>query len=341
MGMYVSKNLFDKSCSYIDLDDRQFFMTAIERAIEALPEVERSSISKDALKRATPIAHISKLSKQTKAEDVVDRRYVHSDRARRSFLMGDVDFDAGQETESKRLRAKLIGLANRHRTPILIYPTVSAPGKPRFRFVFLAKRLMNETQYHQAMSWLYQQVGEEPTDASDLRMSANRNLPVFDDESQLPLIYSTFPDESREPLDNSLWKDMPKPKKASFRLSDEQRKLSSERHSAKLDSRKLLEGAELMCGTPVTKSYDKFWLIVASLAASVVCGGCDEQTALSVLDKLAEAGEDEAQVRRWKADNPSLLYSHINRLAADRAQLEMTRPLLAWSEFSNARDPRG
>lgn len=335
--MYISDNLYSRRCSYVDLPDREFFAEALRIAGEMQMSIAGSGVSKEFVKKHTPIAHISCLSKQTSGENDVDRRYIHGERARRRFLMGDVDFNPGQEKESKDLRERLISFAHAEKTPLMIYPTISYPQKPRFRFVFLTTRLMDGTQYHKTMLGLYSKVGYEATDASDFNIAMNRNLPVFDSREQVDAVFSTFEDGSLEPLDWSpLAKGVRLPKRKKPRLEE----ASASDHAVKMSEQLLLKGAVRLAGSPVCQSYDAgFWRVVASLAAAVVCGGISEKTALAVLDVLAQrATDDVSEQRRWRVGNANLLRQHEQRLSLDSDALSKTKPLSKWKEFVLAVD---
>ena len=53
-------------------------------------------------------------------------------------------------SHNRDLRYKLIKFAENYNTPIVIYPTISFPEKPRFRVVFFVKRQLNEKNYFKA-----------------------------------------------------------------------------------------------------------------------------------------------------------------------------------------------
>lgn len=329
--MYISDNIYDRVCTYVDLPDREFFMCAIEEAIRLTGEVGASGIDTDTLKQRVPIAHISKLSKQTRNETEIDRRTAHGDRARRGFLMGDVDFNADQKRESMALYNKLRRLANSLDTPLLLYPTLSAPAKPRYRFVFLTKRAVNAAQYYQAMSWLYEQVGCEGMDEGDKSMRVNRNLPLFlDDAYKKMLSHSTFDRDDLEPLDNALWRDMPKPaKRAPIAAGD------VEMHAIRLDPALCVEAAEKCAEDGIVGTYNKTWPLINAIAASVASGALARDTAYEICDALAGAAEDEQTKARWRSGNRTMLDGAIGRMG-NAAEVNRTRPLVEWGAFMEA-----
>lgn len=334
--MFISDNLYDRTCRYVDLDDRAFFSAALSAARDLEPRLADASLTKVQIKERTPLVHISKFSKQTRADELCDRRHVHGDRARRRFVMMDVDYDADERRESAKTRNKLVAVANRLSTPLMIYPTVSYPEKPRFRAVLLTSRLMDANSHWKAMRWLYDQIGCEPTDDSDMRMNTNRNLPVFDCDEQLSFVYDTFGDGSRTPLDNSLWKkypDMP----ARYRPVKNFRPTNPGDHAVKLDPALVVQGARKMALNPRAQKYDTFWQIVASLAAAVACGGLDEDSARRALVEMAAAAPDEATRARWASENQTLFDKQSSQLVSDDA-LSRTRPLTRYNEFSKCRD---
>ena len=63
-----------------------------------------------------------------------------NERARNRYLIIDADYDVGEEDKSQELYDKLIALAKKHNTKLVIYPTISYPTKPRFRAVLFTKK---------------------------------------------------------------------------------------------------------------------------------------------------------------------------------------------------------
>lgn len=343
--MYVSNSYLDRFCTYCDMNDRDFFLAVIEKAknsVEAAQEFINEHADEDRggvalLKQNTPIIYISSLSKQIEIESVITRSLISSDRARRKFIMGDVDFDAGEEDLSNNLRNALISFADKYKTPLLIYPTISYPIKPRFRFVFLTNRVMNYKNYWKAVKWVYEQVGFEATDTSDFRLNANRNAPLFYLDEQVKNIYSTFNDMDLKPLDNSLWKDEEVPPEAS-KLPNKVKgraPLDPKLHGVKFDPDLILIAARDISKSKICEKYASFWILVRALAASVICGGTDYDTAMKCLDEFSNAGKDALTRERWKIENRSLYDSQVSQLSVgvDYSQIV---PLCRYREFSFA-----
>lgn len=329
--MYVSDTYRSRVCRYIDLDDREFFQMALDRAIRMQPEV--ANISRDTawLKSHCPIAHISTLSPApVAAEHEVDRLYVHTARARRRFLMGDVDFDADEVAESREMWRALKRFAEKHRTPLMLYPTLSYPEKPRYRFVFLVDRPLSPSRYGQAMTWLYDQLGFEPTDTSDMRITMNRNLPLFATERQVKGVWSTFSDESLEPLDNDLWKNAPAYRGPTGIVSASYKPPSdlSGVHALKFDAKRLVEAAGEYAHDEKMGEYRTFWPVVNSFAAAVAAGGISEACAVRCMRALAgAAGDDRSKRQRWAVGNEQMLYDAMRSMNDEK--MADARPLAA------------
>lgn len=327
--MYVTNSIYDSFARYVDVDDRTFFSTALECAkskYTELLEADRSQI-----KQLTPVCFISSLSSQKESEKFVQRKILNTDRARRKFIMIDADFQESAESESIRMQENLKALAEKYKTPLMIYPTVSYPDKPRFRAVLLVKRGLSPSKYWCAMTWLYKEIGFNVLDKSDLRISANRNLPVFCNDDQISAIYSTFDDLSLEPLDNKLWADIAAPKKNE--LSADQLKDLKE---VSYDEDELIKGAKLISTRQIAKSYETFWHLVASIAAAVVLEQIDEDLALELLDEFAEAGENDSQKAKWRAGNNELYQQFVTQYREIPENISKARQLHSYSEFLNA-----
>lgn len=327
--MYVTSSIYDTFARFVDLDDRSFFTQALSIAKDnylKLVEEDRSKI-----KQHTPVCFISTLSGKKDSENFASRKLLNTDRARRKFLMIDADFSEGEEERSERLQEKLKELATNYRTPLMIYPTVSYPEKPRFRAVLLVKRGLTPQKYWSAMTWLYRELETSVLDKSDLRISANRNLPVFCNDEQVEKIYSTFEDMSLKELDNSLWKDIESPKKNQL-TKDQLEDLSNVTY----DEDKLIDGAKEISKKEIVKSYETFWQIAASLAAGVILEQIEEDLAFEILDMLAEVGENLSQVSKWQSGNRELYQQFKSQYSEIPENIAKARPLHTYTEFSSA-----
>ena len=327
--MYVTSSIYDTFARFVDLDDRSFFTQALSIAKDnylKLVEEDRSKI-----KQHTPVCFISTLSGKKDSENFASRKLLNTDRARRKFLMIDADFSEGEEERSERLQEKLKELATNYRTPLMIYPTVSYPEKPRFRAVLLVKRGLTPQKYWSAMTWLYRELETSVLDKSDLRISANRNLPVFCNDEQVEKIYSTFEDMSLKELDNSLWKDIESPKKNQL-TKDQLEDLSNVTY----EEDKLIDGAKEISKKEIVKSYETFWQIAASLAAGVILEQIEEDLAFEILDMLAEVGENPSQVSKWQSGNRELYQQFKSQYSEIPENIAKARPLHTYTEFSSA-----
>lgn len=327
--MYITNSMYDLYAKYVDLDDRTFFSRSVEIAKENMFKLQEVEI--DRIKQSTPVCYMSSLSSQKDGEQIVLRKVLNSSRGRRKFLMIDADFEVGQEIDSEKLIERLTNFAERMKTPLLIYPTISYPEKPRFRAVLLVKRGLNDSKYWCAMKWLYDELETEILDASDLRITANRNLPIFCNEEQVKAVYSTFDDMSLEPLDNSLWKDVKAPPKQE--LSEEQ---LADLKEVEYDEETLLEGSKILAKRKIAKSYETFWHVVASIAAAVRLEQVDEEVAYEMLDNFAQAGEEQTKIRAWEIGNRELYNQFSTQYKEIPENIVKARPLNSFSEFVKA-----
>lgn len=327
--MYITNSMYDLYAKYVDLDDRTFFSRSVEIAKENMFKLQEVEI--DRIKQSTPVCYMSSLSSQKDGEQIVLRKVLNSSRGRRKFLMIDADFEIGQDIDSEKLIERLKSFADKMKTPLLIYPTISYPEKPRFRAVLLVKRGLNDSKYWCAMKWLYDQLETEILDASDLRITANRNLPIFCNEEQVKAVYSTFDDTSLEPLDNSLWKDVKAPPKQE--LSEEQ---LADLKEVEYDEEILLEGSKILAKRKIAKSYETFWHVVASIAAAVRLEQVDEEVAYEMLDNFAQAGEEQTKIRAWEIGNRELYNQFSTQYKEIPENIVKARPLNSFSEFVKA-----
>ena len=337
--MFVVDSYKQKYATYIDMPDRELFIKAIELARNNADAVKRVIDEKgfDFVKSHSPIVFISKFSKQLDIECEVPRKALNDTRARRAFIMGDVDLGEDDWESYFDMRNKLVKLAKANSTPLLMYPTLSYPTKPRFRFVFLPKRALNQKQYYQAVRWIYDSIGYDITDDSDFRMIANRNLPVFYSQEQCDEVYSTFEDSSLKGLDNSLWKNIKVPKKyASMgKKAQESKEFSVSEHMCQFDETLLIHGAYELAKTAICQTYNRFWLLVRSLAAAEMNKSVTHETAMQMLDIFADAADDETTRMRWKTENRALYENQMSQL--DYEQLKKCRPLSSYYFLEKAK----
>lgn len=327
--MYITNSIYDSYAKYVDLDDRTFFLKSIEIAKNNMNRLQEVEIAR--IKQSTPACYMSSLSSQKSDEQIVLRKVLNSSRGRRKFIMIDADFDIGQESDSEQLIERLKSFATRMKTPLLIYPTISYPEKPRFRAVLLVKRVLNDAKYWCAMKWLYEQLETEILDVSDLRITANRNLPIFCNEEQVKSVYSTFDVMELEPLDNALWKNVKAPPKQT--LSEEQ---IADLKEVEYHEDMLIAGSKILAKRKIAKAYETFWHVVASLAAAVQLEQVDEVVAYEMLDNFAQAGNDPTTIRAWEIGNRELYHQFSIQYKEIPENIIKARPLNSFSEFATA-----
>lgn len=337
--MFATPTVYAQRAQFIDLSDVEFFNECLDVAKDRFNEGAYENLDSDQVKKNTPVVYVSTLSKINKeSESFVERKTLNSDRGRRKFLMIDADFNPGEEEQSKALRESIIKLADEHNTYALIYPTVSYPEKPRFRAVMFVKRAMTRETYHQAMLWWFDQLSDAPTDESDFRMSANRNVPVFTTQEQLDGVYSNLDDESRELLDNKVWSSYPKPKKR--KLADVQEVELSTMMSElgmSFDQNKLVKiTREETAPSPVGRSYHSSWRFIDAVARSVVLGEVDKDVAVSMMEALATRGETPDEQKSWYRGNVKSLERSVEVMSKDMSALEAARELISYKEFIRA-----
>ena len=327
--MYVTSSVFDKIAQFIDVDDRQFFATALNEAKQRQSDnsLESTDCDLDDIKKHCPVCYMSTVAKRTDADEYIDRKTLNK-RGRRKFIMIDADFEESQADESSKLRTNLIKLADKLNTWLLIYPTLSFPVKPRFRAVLFAKRQLDANSYIKAMKWLYEQCDTKPTDGSDLRIVANRNLPLFINDEQIASIYSNLDDDSRTALDNALWKNVKAPTTDAKPVE-----YDAPRTDITYDFARLCDGCKRLARQPICSEYNSFWPVAKSIAAAVVMKSITKPEAEQLLDILAEGGSSDEECRRWARGNRQLLDKHIVSCSLDKDELMMARPLYTYTEL--------
>lgn len=329
--MYVSDSYKSLNVTYIDMRARDFFLGCLDAAKKYEPQLAKLGRETPWLKEHCPIVHISYLDGMSHADMVTSRTAVHSRRARRDFILGDVDYNPGQEKDALSLRHSAMLLADELHTPLMLYPTLSYPAKPRFRFVFLTADMLDAEQYAKAVKWVYDRLGYPVTDKNDYLMNNNKNLPLFNNEKQVKQCWETFSDTSLSPLSSELWKDVVSPVHISRGKSHE---WSETRHADRFDEGMLVELAKGQCEMAAFMDGGTFWRVIGSLAASCFCGGISEECAEAVLDALAEGGRALGRAEEWRSSNRTEFSRAMMRMNAEK--LAVIRPLSEWTEFAPA-----
>lgn len=329
--LYISKNLYDKYVTYVDVPDDVFFHNIINYAKEVFESGKLENVDIEEIKsKYTPVIYVSTLSKRTGDDDLLTRKSMN-ERARNRYLIIDADYDVGEEDKSQELYDKLIALAKKHNTKLVVYPTISYPTKPRFRAVLFTKKVMNDASYHQAMNWLYDQLGLEATDKGDFDIRSNNNAPIFVNEAQIKRIYDNTQEEGLEPLDNHLFKPYPKPK--SRKAFKKDFVALTKYDEGKVSRFQLMMGIQKLVKNPDMQDYNTFWPVVYSLAKAELLEQISEKDAFDALEELAKAAPDQYTRTRWSIGNRQKYISARASLMADEQQLLKTRSLFSREEF--------
>lgn len=333
--MYIGRNLYENYAFYVDLPDVDFFKQSLTDAIVFYQKAKEEGLLRNISKKKAPVVFISNLASRTKDEEVVERAVVHDrKRAKRRFLMIDADFDTHQSIESEMLQEAIVEFATAHKTPYLIYPTLSYPQKPRFRAVLFTNQLLNAARYQQAMEWLHDQLGVQMLDESDGRVTTNRNLPVFNHQSQVDAILTNLTEEGLEPLDWSLWKDAwPLPKVASAKdLIDYDH---TKAQSVRYDTNLLVAMASIVAQSGFVQKYLDFVRYLESVALEVVEGRIQLSVAQLVVQAFARDSEaPEHQKQKWLDQNEGALETAMRAIVNRPAIRARIRPLSEYEEFS-------
>lgn len=319
--MFVATSVYSKVLQYIDLTDVDAFKESLRLA--------KTHVNPDASKLNAPVVFMSVLSKQTPEEsNAVPRSLAASDRARRKFIMLDVDFEPGDEPLFELLRDNFVAFAETHKTPALMYPTLSWPKKPRARFVLFTKRVMTADNYYKAVNWLSKQLVYQLTDSSDTRMSANRNLPWFSSDDQVDGIIDMLDGDELKPLDNKLWSSepgLPKAKTVMFTRSDYDVDVT-------YDVDLLCKAIEAYVVATNATDYSKVWRLIESIADELLYGSIDRSDAQRLMASVASVAKDDAQLVRWATGNMELLTKSITAIETQKRQRSFIKPLLAYGD---------
>lgn len=358
--MYMTKNVYQRNVTYYDGDDITIFHYLIEKAKSVFIENSNyfESLSDDEIKKLkknnTPVIFASTVSSMKPAFDFSLIRSDMNDRARRRYLIIDADFDAGKEESSQYLYNKIIEVAKEHNTPLIIYPTVSYPEKPRFRAVMFTKNLLGAAEYYQAMSWWYDQLGifminknaradqdvyevleglekdlVDAADTSNTNIRSNNNAPFFVNFDQLEAIYDNTQAEGLELLEKSLWKEYDKPKLPKRQNFDDHNMLDE----YKLSDEFLDKAVHDFAKTDFAKDYNTFWRFLHSVARAEDKKQITPEQVDKILNWVAETGDNNGKELVWKLNNRSQYAIERNRVLSIPSYYKSAAPLCAYPAF--------
>lgn len=338
MFVYVTKNVFQTHAVYEDGTDMHFFHSALLAAkykYQLLTESEdftgqldESDI--DRIKKyETPVFYMTTVSKYTK-DDVRIARTEMNKRGRSKFIVIDADFDPGEERQSDYLRKQLIELADNHQTPIVIYPSISYPLKPRFRAVLFTSRQLNENTYYKAVKWLYDTIGLKAKDIGDYQIKSPNNCPVFVNDRQIKAVYDTTQSDGLKPLDNALWKDFDdKPKKDRKAVPNDTDNILDEYEFTDMDVELI---GEMFKAAESIKYYNQFWPLMHSVARAEFNEQLTQTQAETLLEHVADIDEERHLVEKWKKDNVVRYNREKTRVFQSQDYLDNAVPLLLYDE---------
>lgn len=334
--MYISKNIFETKCRFVDMPEIEFFNLLITNAINLFHKIEEDGIivsdKVDKIKKTmTPVIYASTVKNFKKSEDSIITRIDLNKRIKCRYFFIDCDFNNGEEEISINFRKKLINFAKEMNTPIIIYPSISYPNKPRYRVVFFTKKLMDENDYYKCVKWFYGKIGEEPKDAFDLSIKHTNNAPIFINEPQIRNIFNTSLSKKLKPLDNSLWKDVKgkntkkisKAIKESFEFFDK----------IEVDGEKFLEATTDFSLSEKAKNYSTFSPLLYSIARAELVGQISSEIAEKALVICANAAEDEYTKEHWINDNLSTYNKVLEKMNTDDETFNNAFPILYRNDF--------
>ena len=316
--MYIGINLYCRWVEYINLSDIEFFQTCIEEA--------KQHINPDLQKDQIPVIFASKIAKQTDKDTILPRKKMYDNQLiKRSFIMLDIDYNPDQQTESEKLYERVKLFASKHETPVLIYPTISFPDKPRYRIVLFTTRLITARQYNGAIHWLALQLDYDLTDASDKEMSRNRNLPAFTNQDQVDHIYSTLDNSDLKPLNPKLWQAFNPPAKK--HKSSGYQSFKDLNISITFNETELEKQFKFLTENGKFATYEKTWPIINSIALAIYNQQLSPDVGENLIKIMASCADDELIEQQWIEGNKKMLTYQQNRLETDPAISVKIRPL--------------
>lgn len=330
--MYVSNNIYQKEIQYIDLPDYnivEYMVRTATRIYESgkqyFENLSQSDI-KNIKNNMTPVIYGTTIAGGAQNGHIIERTKFN-EIARRRYLVIDADYNVEQSRLSEAVREKMIELSSTKKIPLIIYPTISYPEKPRFRAFFFIKDLLNAQNYYKAIAWLHDELGIKPTDKMDFYITSNNNAPIFTNEDQLNAIYIKNFDKLPSIKEEIKGYEAPKFEMKSFEEKcdyDEQ----------KLDFNKAIKAAEKYGLSKTAKSYHTFWPFIQTLVRAELSGQLKRDDIYYLLDIVAEtAADNNILATKWKLGNRKQYQTEYSILSKNHSRLERVKPLLLITEF--------
>ena len=326
--MYVAKNIYASDILFVGMPDDKFLHETIELAKKRYAldkDITLDNELADKLKyQQTPVMFCSTVDKFDKTKDLVVNKKELFSRLKQRFIVIDADFEAGQEAQSNMLRANCIKLAMTHNSKLIIYPSASYPAKPRFRAIFFVKRVMNNSSYFKAVTWLFEQLNYTATDRNDYRIR-NTNLPYFTDTEQIDNVFDNTLDPTMGKLDNKLWSGYdaaPAKKDYVFDTGPLDR--------LHFDEDTALQLADKFIQSGLADEYSTVWPFVNSLARAHALDQISDSSARKVLVKIADVASEVHIAERWAHSNVSMFNAAKLAIESDQSKMLAARPLIKY-----------
>lgn len=334
--MYISKNIYQTECQFVNLSEIEFFNTLLKNAINLFEKLKNEDVDLsneiDKIKKTmTPVIYASTVTNFQKSKDSILKRIDLNKRIKCRYFFIDCDFNNGEEIESISFRKKLINFAKEMNTPIIIYPTISFPNKPRYRAIFFTEKLMGDIDYYKCIKWFYEKIKEEPKDTFDFSIKNTNNAPIFTSDSQIKNIFNTSLNSKLKPLDNALWKNIEGKKskkvnkaiKESFEIFDK----------LEVKKEKFLEAMTEFSLSEKAKNYATFSPLMYSLARAELVGQITSEIAEESLIICANAANDDFTKEHWKIDNINKYNKILEKMSEDEDMFNNAFPILYRNDF--------
>lgn len=236
----------------------------------------------------------------------------------RKFIVLDYDLDKAYidaDKKQQELLKRIEDLFDIYN--YTLYPTISWPSKPRWRFVLQIDRYLDDYSYKHVAGDVKDLIGYDTGDDNNYFISHSFNLPSYTDQTADSQAIFKFHDKDYD-VKNML-ADMPKPLRNPAKDA-----MSNITYDDTLLNQALDEFVNDPENQNKLQTYDYYWKFVSSLALASIKGLLPQDFIKVVLIKTALGNS------QWEKDNPNLFKTQVKRLEDDPSKQTMVRPITSY-----------
>lgn len=342
MVVYYSNHAKDVNVHYIDmnvidwLEYIHFNMTPPEKDVTELSDDEVNTIKKSDVKGlfCSGFETQNDPTNIQTPDELIPRKESKAARPVRDFVAIDYDdFEDKKQADELPDRVKQIfGDYN-----YAVYPSISYPKKPRYRFVLEVEPTLNYRNYHYVVREIMDLIGFEAGDESNEQYNHLMNAPYYfsQDTKDIAVFNKTGQAYDVSEILDSMTED-DKKTKSSKRTVNEPKPVNNSIKSNTLSDalENFLENENVVDN--LNNSYEYFWRFTESVAMAIINGTITETFGSEMMTRVAMGNQE------WEEKNQEELMQQVEKLESDPSRQRLVQPITSFlpivEQFDNVKN---